>query len=137
MNKCESYATRKYHDPRKRQTVEEGCCLGTREYERCHCGGDPSKCDFYESKRKEGQKNMESMNTATMWLKAQEDGKLYNASDLFYHRRLGFVDSAYTNWRRVDATQLMEIHDWKEVETKVPFMSKNEAEAKFNIKIIG
>ena len=77
------------------------------------------------------------MTTAEMWIKAQEDGKMYNASDLYYHRNLGFVDSNYANWRRVDATDLMKVHNWKEVETKVPIMSKEEAEKKFNIKIIG
>lgn len=27
-------------------------CMGTRELDHCLCGGDETKCDFYESKRK-------------------------------------------------------------------------------------
>lgn len=33
--------------------VIEGRCLGTKEMERCKCGGDRSKCDFYNTKEKE------------------------------------------------------------------------------------
>lgn len=29
-----------------------GVCWGTKECEPCSCGGDESKCDFYEDKRK-------------------------------------------------------------------------------------
>ena len=29
-----------------------GVCWGTKECEACSCGGDESKCDFYEEKRK-------------------------------------------------------------------------------------
>lgn len=29
-----------------------GVCWGTKEREACSCGGDESKCDFYEDKRK-------------------------------------------------------------------------------------
>jgi len=29
-----------------------GVCWGTKECEACSCGGDESKCDFYEDKRK-------------------------------------------------------------------------------------
>lgn len=29
-----------------------GVCWGTKECESCSCGGDESKCDFYEDKRK-------------------------------------------------------------------------------------
>ena len=34
----------------------EGRCLGTKEMERCKCGGDRSKCDFYNTKEKENGK---------------------------------------------------------------------------------
>lgn len=29
-----------------------GVCWGTKECDACSCGGDESKCDFYEDKRK-------------------------------------------------------------------------------------
>ena len=31
---------------------EIGVCWGTKECEACSCGGDESKCDFFEDKRK-------------------------------------------------------------------------------------
>ena len=33
-------------------TATEGRCYGTREMERCRCGGDKQKCDFYGGKQK-------------------------------------------------------------------------------------
>lgn len=29
-----------------------GVCMGTKEMEKCDCGGDKAKCDFYADKRK-------------------------------------------------------------------------------------
>src|SRR5574344_1019717 len=64
MERCECYYSRNVYS----------VCLGAKELERCYCGGDKSKCDFYPEKRKAA---MKPMNTAEMWLKAQEDGKTY------------------------------------------------------------
>ena len=55
---CDSYAT----------YFGESRCLGTKEVETCGCGGDTNKCTFYPEKR-----SPETLNTAEMWLKAQED----------------------------------------------------------------
>lgn len=33
----------------------KGFCLGTKEVDRCSCGGDRAKCDFYENVRRETQ----------------------------------------------------------------------------------
>ena len=35
------------------EDICEGICLGTKEADYCSCGGDRSKCDFYESVRQE------------------------------------------------------------------------------------
>jgi hypothetical protein len=32
--------------------VDVGVCFGTKEVDRCTCGGDKAKCDFYPEKRK-------------------------------------------------------------------------------------
>lgn len=40
-----------------------GICLGTKEVDRCSCGGDRSKCDFYENVRQEAQDKNQSLNT--------------------------------------------------------------------------
>ena len=78
---CDSYTT--YYG--------ESRCLGTKEVETCSCGGDESKCDFYPEKRKVAEKKM---NTAEMWLKAQEDGKIYECinGDIAYSKAMGLVD---------------------------------------------
>lgn len=52
---CDHYSTktvREYY-PTKFETIEKevGVCYGTKEIERCNCGGNPKKCDFYPHKR--------------------------------------------------------------------------------------
>ena len=61
-----------------------------REIDRCNCGGDESKCDFYPENRKEAEKKM---NTAEMWLKAQEDGKTYICNSVLYNKKTGFISA--------------------------------------------
>lgn len=67
IEKCDSYHTRKettYLDPKTvayltgkwpenngKIESEIGVCWGTKEREECNCGGDKSKCDFYENVR--------------------------------------------------------------------------------------
>ena len=41
---CDSYTT----------YSSESRCLGTKEQDRCNCGGDESKCNFYPEKKKGG-----------------------------------------------------------------------------------
>ena len=48
---CDSY--RRYIDSLGKSF---GRCLGTKEIEICNCGGDESKCDFYQEKRKKSRK---------------------------------------------------------------------------------
>lgn len=50
MNKCDCYFKSTKHHP-----YASGQCNGTREQDPCNCGGDKSKCDFYEHVRKEGR----------------------------------------------------------------------------------
>ena len=33
----------------------DGRCVGTKEIDSCSCGGNKSKCDFYENVRREGE----------------------------------------------------------------------------------
>ena len=123
-----------YHDyPMKKM---KQICNGTREREECSCDGDKSKCNFYPEKRKESK----SMNTAEMWIKAKEDGMCYEAimsqstnEELFYQKNRGLFDGdgyefVFDNTGNFD--ELMYI-EWK-----LRTMTKSEAEAKFNIKIV-
>ena len=115
-----------------------GYCTGTKEYDSCSCGGDPSKCDFYEDKRKE-----KKMNTAEMWLKAQEDNKWYICNDVVYNKNYGFVDknnlkqwfSREDNFGLYDVDKFLS-YQWLE-HTDCNIITKEEAEKKFNIKIVG
>lgn len=109
-----------------------GTCWGTKECEKCSCDGDKSRCDFYPENRKESK----TMNTAEMWIKAQEDGKSYYCGDVEYQKDIGLVEIGTQErwplnaWTSLD--KLME-EEWEQYQT----MTKSEAEAKFNIKIVG
>ena len=130
---CDSYTT--YYG--------ESRCLGTKEVETCSCGGDNSKCDFYPEKRKAVEKKM---NTAEMWLKAQEDGKIYECinGDIAYSKAMGLVDKdnfnevwQLSNWDDHKAKALDNLLggcEWREMPIKI--MTKHEAEKKFGIRIV-
>ena len=127
---CDSYTT--YYG--------ESRCLGTKEVEPCSCGGDESKCDFYPEKRKAAQK---MLNTAEMWLKAQEDGKTYivKQKTLAYSKERGlfYVTDLtsynylkdFKNWK---FDQLLSL-EWTEMSETI--MTKAEAEKKYGIRIVG
>ena len=127
---CDSYTT--YYG--------ESRCLGTKEVETCSCGGDESKCDFYPEKRKAAEK---MLNTAEMWLKAQEDGKTYivKQKTLAYSKERGlfYVTDLtsynylkdFKNWK---FDQLLSL-EWTEMSETI--MTKAEAEKKFGIRIVG
>ena len=84
MGQCNCYHVR--IDRIYGNETKYGVCLGTKEVDRCNCGGDESKCDFYPEKRKAAEKKM---NTAEMWLKAQEDGKTYICNSVLYNKKNG------------------------------------------------
>ena len=136
MGQCECYETRlepMETNPRLRHLY--GVCLGTKECDRCNCDGDESKCDFYPEKRKAAEKKM---NTAEMWLKAQEDGKTYQSNDLFYNKKHGFVDSNFKPWPINCVSFIDDIFSWINWhECEIPYMTKAEAEKKFGIRIVG
>ncbi len=131
---CDSYTT----------YSGESRCLGTKEVETCSCGGDESKCDFYPEKRKAAQK---TLNTAEMWLKAQEDGKIYECinGDIAYSKAMGLVDKddfnkvwELSNWdydRAKALDSLLGDCKWREMSETI--MTKAEAEEKFGIRIVG
>ena len=119
--------------------IPYGVCLGTKEADRCNCGGDESKCDFYPEKRKAAEK---MLNTAEMWLKAQEDGKTYivKQKTLAYSKERGlfYVTDLtsynylkdFKNWK---FDQLLSL-EWTEMSETI--MTKAEAEKKFGIRIV-
>lgn len=112
-------------------------CKGTKECKNCSCNGDVTKCDFYPEKRKENN----IMNTAEMWIKAQEDGMCYetieqgpDAFTLYYQKDKGLFDNdgvrcGPETWNYLD--------DLMNEQWKLRTMTKSEAEARFNIKIVG
>lgn len=108
-------------------------CNGTKEREECSCDGDESKCNFYPEKRKENK----NMNTAEMWIKAQEDGKTYKCNGMQYNRKKGFHGPTIGLWPAKAFDYVDDIFnlDWQLKPDNE--MTKSEAEAKFNIKIVG
>ena len=122
---CDSYTT----------YCGESRCLGTKAVETCSCGGDESKCDFYPEKRKAAEK---TLNTAEMWLKAQEDGKTYYSkeADALYSKEIGLVEEG-------DISQKVSMGDFPTFEhlmkskwEEVKVMTKAEAEKKYGIRIV-
>ena len=120
---CDSYTT---HSGESR-------CLGTKEVEPCSCGGDESKCDFYPEKRKAAEK---MLNTAEMWLKAQEDGKTYivKQQTLCYSKQRGLfhATNCHSNFNNFTLDKFLSL-EWTEMQEEI--MTKAEAEKKFGIRI--
>ena len=121
---CDSYTT--YYG--------ESRCLGTKEVETCSYGGDESKCDFYPEKRKAAQK---TLNTAEMWLKAQEDGKTYivKQQTLCYSTQRGLfhATNCHSNFNNFTLDKFLSL-EWTEMQEEI--MTKAEAETKFGIRIV-
>lgn len=138
IKKCEcweeEYQIIGWYNPYVPELSEEPIqiCNGTKEREICSCNGDVTKCEFYPEKRKENN----IMNTAEMWLNAQEDGKIYYCNSVKYQKDIGLINVATEKpwplgaWTSLD--KLMK-EEWERYQT----MTKSEAEAKFNIKIVG
>ena len=136
MKRCDCYNARV-------ETIESkygsfidayGVCLGTKEQNRCNCGGDESKCDFYPEKRKAAEKKM---NTAEMWLKAQEDGKTYivKQQTLCYSKQRGlfYATNCHSNFNNFTLDKFLSL-EWTEMQEEI--MTKAEAEKKFGIRIV-
>lgn len=121
---CDSYTT--YYG--------ESRCLGTKEVEPCSCGGDESKCDFYPEKRKAAEKKM---NTAEMWLKAQEDGKTYivKQQTLCYSKQRGLfhATNCHSDFNNFTLDRFLNL-EWTEMQEEI--MTKAEAEKKYGIRIV-
>ena len=135
MGQCKCYETRL--EPIETNSIFRhtyGVCLGTKEIDRCNCGGDESKCDFYPEKKKKAEKKM---NTAEMWLKAQEDGKTYisEPQTLCYskHRGLFHATNCHSNFNNFTLDKFLSL-EWTEMREEI--MTKAEAEKKFGIRIV-
>ena len=132
MSQCNCYNVR--IDRIYGNEVKYGVCLGTKEVDRCDCGGDESKCDFYPEKRKAAQK---TLNTAEMWLKAQKDGKTYiiKQQTLCYSKQRGLfhATNCHSNFNNFTLDKFLSL-EWTEMQEEI--MTKAEAEKKFGIRIV-
>ena len=124
MDKCECYH------------VEYGKteCWGTKECEVCNCEGDTNKCDFYPEKKEKSMSKKGIYTTADMWLRAQENGKMYCSEDMAYSKECGFVNLfdlkeiwSAGNFGTIDEIMNLE---WKEV------MTITKAEKMLGVRII-
>ena len=112
-------------------------CNGTREREECSCDGDMTKCNFYPEKRSGNN----VMNTAEMWIKAQEDGCCYEMvmpqgynDEIFYQKEEGLFDG--DNFQ-ITLDNFESLDEFMNEQWRLRTMTKLEAEKKFNIKIVG
>lgn len=87
MNKCNCYRTRterRYFSDYDKgcaaaqgkllpdyEDICEGICLGTKEVDYCRCGGDRSKCDFYENVRQDARVEGRCSDTTTQQVFAE------------------------------------------------------------------
>lgn len=138
MDKCECWELRKtivgWHDksPLYGQYTKQ-ICNGTKEREECTCGGNVAECNFYPEKRKEGK----TLNTAEMFIQANKDGKTYKCEDMQYNKKDGFhcIEGRLWITRAFDYVDDVFKLEWELKPDNE--MTKAEAEAKFNIKIVG
>ena len=135
MGQCKCYEARL--EPIETNSIFQhtyGVCLGTKEVDRCNCGGVEFKCDFYPEKRKVAQK---TLNTAEMWLKAQEDGKTYivKQQTLCYSKQRGLfhATNCHSNFNNFTLDKFLSL-EWTEMREEI--MTKAEAEKKFGIRIV-
>ena len=135
MGQCKCYEARL--EPIETNSIFQhtyGVCLGSKEVDRCNCGGDEFKCDFYPEKRKAAQK---TLNTAEMWLKAQEDGKTYivKQQTLCYSKQRGLfhATNCHSNFNNFTLDKFLSL-EWTEMSETI--MTKAEAEKKFGIRIV-
>ena len=132
MGQCNCYNVR--IDRIYGNEMKYGVCLGTKEIDRCNCGGDESKCDFYPEKRKKAEK---LLNTAEMWLKAQEDGKTYivKQQTLCYSKQRGLfhATNCHSDFNNFTLDRFLNL-EWTEMQEEI--MTKAEAEKKYGIRIV-
>ena len=131
MSKCDAYFTCSQRDL-KGETYEQGHCSASKWSVECRCDGDTDNCTFYPEKRRS------IMNTAEMWLKAQEDGKTYCFGAMFYNKEKGFVDVANDPWPLYafdNYEDFMTLNGWLRL-PEIPTMTRAEAESKLGVKII-
>ena len=69
MKKCNCYEEVQLYNPYNYVLKEYGICNGTKERDRCTCGGDPAKCDFYPEKREKALKENQAQKMANHRLK--------------------------------------------------------------------
>ena len=78
------------------------------------------------------------MNTAEMWLAAQEDGEVYYSKDAegLYSKELGLVEREYIN-EKIDLRDFPSFEDLMKSEwKKVIIMNKKEVYEKFGVMVI-
>lgn len=134
MSKCSSYhKISKLQTPYSLYPEIQCVCYGTKNRERCTCGGDTTKCNFYPEKRGS------SMRTAEMVIAANENDKTYRSigGDMRYNNNKGFHNIYGSQWQGSAFRFVNDVFDIKWEEAPENEMTVKEAEEKFGIKIIG
>ena len=136
MEKCDCWelTNKRMYGDGYNYTVPIQRCNGTKEREECTCNGDVTKCNFYPDKKKEN----ETMSTLEMMIQAALDGKTYKSYSMRYNKFRGFHDNDGNKWESCRFNYVNDIFSINTWELKSDNeMTKSEAEAKFNIKIVG
>lgn len=127
-----------YHVIEEKPGKFSGECWGTKERDRVNCAGYTELCSNGLKKPKSETPDIGLMSTAEMMVEAARTHKTYESGDVLFNTAKGFFNASNGEpWPISAFASLQEIFDlqWTECEGQV--MTKDEAEAKFNIKIIG
>lgn len=137
-----------YHVIEEKPGKFSGECWGTKERERCYCGGNMSHCIYYPEKRnvatdtERKDKNMNKektiLNTAEMMIEAAKTHETYQCGDILFNTTKSFFNVINGEpWSISAFNTLQEIFDLHWIKCRGQVMTKAKAESKFNIKIIG
>lgn len=69
------------------ENIRKGVCLGTKEVDYCNCGGDRSKCDFYENVRREARVEDRRSGTTTQQVLEEIEnliGEYWGTDPIYY-----------------------------------------------------
>ena len=127
-----------YHVIEEKPGKFSGECWGTKERDRVNCAGYTELCSNGLRKSKVETPETGLMYTAEMMIEAARTHKTYESGDVLFNTAKGFFNASNGEpWPITAFNSLQEIFDLRWVECEVQFMTKAEAETKFNIKIIG
>ena len=93
MEKCSCFEERiiKSYNPYSNnfEPITRTLCMGTKEREECSCGGDETKCDFYDYVRERGLKKLQTQLEDTQRKEVEAD--FYTSHRAFWVKTTNYI----------------------------------------------